>query len=62
MRLTTALRASGRDGKLGAAAVDVDVGVVVAVGDVVAVELVMVEAAGVDRAVPGERFSEQESL
>lgn len=37
-----------------------------AVGDVVAVELVMVEAAvlvaGVDRAVPGERFSEQESL
>lgn len=61
MRLTTALRASGRDGKLGAAAVDVDVGVVVAVGDVVAVEFVMVEAAvlvaGVDKAVPGERFS-----
>ena len=51
---------------MGAAAVDVDAGIVVAVGDVVAVELVMAEAAvlvvGVDRAVPGERFSEQESL
>jgi len=59
VRLTTAFRASGRDGKLGDAAVVVDVGVVVAVGDVVAVKLVMVEAAvlvaGVDRAVPDER-------